>query len=198
MYTRVPDKSAAAQNKNLQNSSSRQKSLVKQPNGTTPGTQDKQQDSKMQQSEKRQSGLQQQDTGSKTVEKTGEQSDSQAEAMKTASAIFLCLALKEYRQIGKDIPKNKELAIKWLTLSAEQGNEYAKFFLDICISSESLRCTRNFKNDESCGRIFENNVPLPDKSAIGFKVDSKLMRKRREKKVGQRYKQDDLEQNISG
>ena len=129
MYTRAPDKSAAAQNKNLQNSSSRQKSLVKQPNymeiiqrlkrlpnsltqqdinilqktignqaviklltdikkippknsqpgqdkETTPGTQDKQPDSKMQQSEKRQSGLQQQDAGSKTVEKTGEQSDS--------------------------------------------------------------------------------------------------------------------------
>ena len=129
MYTRAPDKSAAAQNKNLQNSSSRQKLLVKQPNyieiiqrlkrlpnsltqqdinilqktignqaviklltdikkippknnqpgqdkETTPGTQDKQTDSKMQQSEKQQSGLQQQDAGSKTVEKTGEQSDS--------------------------------------------------------------------------------------------------------------------------
>ncbi|EMS73087.1 hypothetical protein CTER_0908, partial [Ruminiclostridium cellobioparum subsp. termitidis CT1112] len=129
MYTRAPYKSAAAQNKNLQNSSSRQKSLVKQPNyieiiqrlkrlpnsltqqdinilqktignqaviklltdikkippknsqpgqdkETTPGTQDKQTDSKMQQSEKQQSGLQQQDAGSKTVEKSGEQSDS--------------------------------------------------------------------------------------------------------------------------
>ena len=129
MYTRAPDKSAAAHNKNLQNSSSRQKSLVKQPNymeiiqrlkrlpnsltqqdinilqktignqaviklltdikkippknnqpgqdkETTSGTQDKQPDSKMQQSEKRQSGLQQQDAGSKTVEKSGEQSDS--------------------------------------------------------------------------------------------------------------------------
>ena len=32
MYTRVPDKSAAAHNKNYQNSSSKQKSLVKQPN----------------------------------------------------------------------------------------------------------------------------------------------------------------------
>ena len=134
MYTRAPDKSAAAQNKNLQNSSSRQKPLVKQPNyieiiqrlkrlpnsltqqdinilqktignqaviklltdikkippknsqpgqdkETTPGTQDKQPDSEMQQSEKQQSekqqsGLQQQDAGSKTAEKTGEQSDS--------------------------------------------------------------------------------------------------------------------------
>ena len=129
MYTRAPDKSAAAQNKNLQNSSSRQKSLVKQPNyieiiqrlkrlpnsltqqdinilqktignqaviklltdikkippknnqpgqdkETTPGTQDKQPDSKMQQSEKQQSELQQQDAGSKTAEKSGEQSDS--------------------------------------------------------------------------------------------------------------------------
>ncbi len=134
MYTRAPDKSAAAQNKNYQSSSSRQKPLVKQPNymeiilrlrrlpnsltqqdinilqktignqaviklltdikkippknnqpgqykETTPGTKDKQPDSKMQQSEKQQSekgqsGLQQQDTGSKTVEKSGEQSDS--------------------------------------------------------------------------------------------------------------------------
>ena len=129
MYTRAPDKSAAAQNKNLQNSSSRQKSLVKQPNyieiiqrlkrlpnsltqqdinilqktignqaviklltdikkipprnnqpgqdkETTPGTQDKQPDSKMQQSEKQQSELQQQDAGSKTVKKSGEKSDS--------------------------------------------------------------------------------------------------------------------------
>ncbi|MHB8064638.1 MAG: hypothetical protein ACYDG2_18730 [Ruminiclostridium sp.] len=32
--------------------------------------------------------------------------------------------------LGKDLPKDKELAIKWLTRSAEQGNEYAKFFLD--------------------------------------------------------------------
>ena len=134
MYTRVPDKSVAAHNKNHQNSSSRQKPLVKQPNymeiiqrlkrlpnsltqqdinilqktignqavirlltdikkippknsqpgqdkETTPGTQDKQPDSKMQQSEKQQSekqqsGLQQQDAGSKTVKKSGEQSDS--------------------------------------------------------------------------------------------------------------------------
>ncbi len=97
---------------------------------------------------------------------------------------FSMQLLMQRTQARKDVLKNKELAIKWLTLLAEQGNEYAKFFLDICISSESLRCTRNFKNDESCGRIFENNVPLPDKSAIGFKVDSKLMRKMREKKVG--------------
>ena len=141
MYTRAPDKSAAAQNKNLQNSSSRQKSLVKQPNyieiiqrlkrlpnsltqqdinilqktignqavikllsdikkipqknnqpgqdkETTPDTQNKQPDSEMQQpeikqSENQQSEVQPPDTGSKTVEKAGEQSNSGSPDNKT-------------------------------------------------------------------------------------------------------------------
>ncbi len=47
---------------------------------------------------------------------------------------------------------------------------------------------------ENMGRIFENNVPPPAKTAIGLKVDSKLMRKMR-KKVGQGHKQDESEQS---
>ncbi len=94
--------------------------------------------------------------------------------------------------------KNKEVAIKWLTLSAEQGNEYAKFFLDNMDKFReppvALGISRMMYH---VGRIFENNVPLHTKSAIGFKVDSKLMRKMREKKVGQGYKQDKFEQNLS-
>jgi hypothetical protein len=39
--------------------------------------------------------------GEKSFKEAQQQNGSQAEAMKTASAIFLCLALKEYRQIGK-------------------------------------------------------------------------------------------------
>lgn len=99
--------------------------------------------------------------------------------------------------LGKDGPKDKELAIKWLTLSAEHGNEYAKFFLDNMDKfrepSVTLGISRLMYN---VGKMFENNVPTPAKSAIGFKVDSKLMRKMREKKVGQGYKRDDLEQKI--
>ena len=39
--------------------------------------------------------------GEKSFKEAQQQNESQAEAMKTASAIFLCLALKEYRQLGK-------------------------------------------------------------------------------------------------
>lgn len=41
--------------------------------------------------------------GEKSFKEAQQQNGSQAEAMKTASAIFLCLALKEYRQSGKSI-----------------------------------------------------------------------------------------------
>ena len=93
--------------------------------------------------------------------------------------------------LGKDVQKDKDLAIKWFTLSAEQGNEYAKFFLDNMDKfrepSVALGISRMMYH---VGRIFENNVPLPSKNTIGFKVDSKLMRKMREKKVGQGHKFD--------
>ena len=93
--------------------------------------------------------------------------------------------------LGEDISKNRELAIKWLTLSAEQGNEYARFFLDSMDKfrepSVALGISRLMY---LVGRLFENNVLPPAKCAIGFKVDSKLMRKMREKKVGQGHKRD--------
>lgn len=99
--------------------------------------------------------------------------------------------------LGKDVPKNRELAIKWLTLSAEQGNEYAQFFLDNMDKfrepSVALGISRLMYH---VGRMFENNVPQTSRSAIEFKVDSKLMRKMREKKVGQGYKQDEHDQGV--
>ena len=32
--------------------------------------------------------------------------------------------------MGKDVPIDKESAVRWFTLSAAQGNIYAQFFLD--------------------------------------------------------------------
>lgn len=46
------------------------------------------------------------------------------------------------------------------------------------------------------GRIFENNVPPPPKTTIGFKVDSKLLRKLKEKKLALGHKQDEHGQGI--
>lgn len=98
--------------------------------------------------------------------------------------------------LGKDVPKDKELAIKWLALSAEQGNEYAQFFLDnmdkFSEPSVAFGISRIMYH---MGRVFENNVPL-DKSAIGLKIDSKLLRKLKEKKLAQGHKRDEHEQGL--
>lgn len=98
--------------------------------------------------------------------------------------------------MGKEIPKDKETAIKWFTLSAEQGNEYAQFFLDNMDKwkepSVSFAVTRLMHH---MSRIFENNQP-PQKASIGLQIDSKRMRKLREKKMAQGHKQDDHEQRL--
>lgn len=99
--------------------------------------------------------------------------------------------------MGKDVPKNKEIAIKWLTLSAEQGNEYAQFFLDIMDKFQNpsfyIVASRMLHH---MSQIFENNIPLKS-SGTGLKIDSKLMRKLKEKKMAQGHKRDDNEQNMT-
>ena len=93
--------------------------------------------------------------------------------------------------LGKDVTRDKGLAIKWLAQSSEQGNEYAKFFLDnidkfieptvaLCIS----RMLRHMS------RIFEENM-MPYNNSDGVKVDSKLLRKLKEKKLAQGQKVDE-------
>ncbi|MDA3731360.1 relaxase MobL [Niameybacter massiliensis] len=98
--------------------------------------------------------------------------------------------------MGKDVPKDKETAIKWFTLSAEQGNEYAQFFLDNIDRwkelSVSFAVTRLMHH---MSQIFENNQPS-QKSVVSLKIDSKRMRKLREKKLAQGHKQDDHEQRL--
>lgn len=98
--------------------------------------------------------------------------------------------------LGKDVPKNKEHAIKWFAMSAEQGNEYAQFFLDNMDKfrepSVALGISRLMYH---VGRMFENNIPF-DKSAIGLKIDSKLLQKLKEKKLAQGHKQYEYAQGI--
>ncbi|WP_312907011.1 MobP3 family relaxase [Tissierella praeacuta] len=95
---------------------------------------------------------------------------------------------------GEDITKDVSSAIKWFTLSAEQGNEYAQFFLDnmdkFYNPSVSLAVSKMFHH---MSKTFEDNIPLKS-SGVGIKVDSKLLRKLREKKMAQGHKEDDHEQ----
>ncbi len=109
---------------------------------------------------------------------------------------FAQYILGKHYLLGKDIPKDKKLAIKWLTMSAGQGNEYAQFFLDNMDKfrepSVALGISRVMYH---VGRIFENNV-LIDKSSVGLKIDSKLLRKLKAKKVAQGHKQDEYGQGM--
>jgi TPR repeat protein len=81
-----------------------------------------------------------------------------------------------------------ELAIKWLTRTAEQGNEYAKFFLDNLdkFRYHSLDLGISIMRYHT-GRIFEEKMLINKSAAIGLKIDSKLLLKLVEKKVDQGY-----------
>lgn len=93
--------------------------------------------------------------------------------------------------LGKDVPRDKEQAIKWLNLSAEQGNEYAKFFLDNIDKfrdpSVAFVISRLLKH---MSKIFEE-TSIPYRNSNGMKIDSKLLRKLKAKKVAQGHKQDE-------
>ena len=98
--------------------------------------------------------------------------------------------------LGKYVTEDKEMAKKYFNLSAEQGNEYAKFYLQnmdkfhnpsICLVASRML--------HHMSKIFEDNIPFKS-SGTGLKIDSKIMRKLKEKKVAQGHKRDDHEQRI--
>jgi len=75
---------------------------------------------------------------------------------------------------GKDIPQDRDTAVCWFALAAEQGNEYAQYFLDHMDDAPSLfaSATRLLRH---MGNIFREQAPLPA-GGINF-VDSKLRKK---------------------
>lgn len=123
----------------------------------------------------------------KNIEKAIQYLTSSAEAGNPFSQYLLG---KTYL-LGKDVTKDKERAIKWLSLSAEQGNEYAKFFLDNIEKfgepSVALVISRLLKH---MSKIFEE-TRMPCRNSNGMKIDSKLLRKLKEKKMAQGHKQDE-------
>lgn len=98
--------------------------------------------------------------------------------------------------LGKDVLRDREAAVKWLTQSAEQGNEYAKLFLDNIDKfkdpSVALVVSRLLNH---MGKIFEENL-IPHRNSNGMKIDSKLLRKLKEKKVAQGHKRNDKDHEM--
>ena len=87
--------------------------------------------------------------------------------------------------------RNREAAVYWLTLSAEQEDIYAQYFL------LHLDDFQNQLMRQGAARFFHHlgNVFLEQLPPVGQepKTDHKLRRKLREKKAAQGHKQDDHE-----
>jgi TPR repeat protein len=95
--------------------------------------------------------------------------------------------------MGYEVPRDREAAVRWLTLSAEQENIYARFFLDHLDSFRDptlfLSATRLLHH---VSRIFrEEQRKLP--GGPGMQADSKLRRRLRQKKIAQGHAPDDHE-----
>ena len=99
-----------------------------------------------------------------------------------------------FRDMGKEVPSDEEQAVLWLTRSAEQGNEYARYLLDHREEQRPpdvmLAVTRLLYH---MSRIFQDNS-LPRSHPGGIQIDRKRLRKLREKKIAQGHKPDDHEE----
>ncbi len=96
--------------------------------------------------------------------------------------------------LGRDLPQDQGQAIHWLKLSAGQGNQYARFFLDRVYGSIFSSAASLLGH---MGRIFQERHPQPA-GGIRAAVDSKLRRKIREKKIAMGHKPDDHEDQVMG
>lgn len=95
--------------------------------------------------------------------------------------------------MGKDVPQDREKAYAYFTLAAEQGNAYAAFFLEhwneIGHPDLFLMATRLLHHLE---QIIEEDV-FGRKGTGGIRVDRKLARKMKQKKMAQGHAADDRE-----
>ena len=92
---------------------------------------------------------------------------------------------------GKEVGRDQDAAEYWLTRSASQGNSYAQFLLNHRQRAPSvLLCTLRLLHHVSI--IFWETLPPPNPA--GGHVESKLMRRIREKKIAMGHKADDHEE----
>lgn len=96
--------------------------------------------------------------------------------------------------LGGDIPQEQGQAVHWLKLSAGQGNQCARFFLDRVYGSIFSSAASLLGH---MGRIFQERHPQPA-GGIRASVDSKLRRRIREKKIAMGHKPDDHEDQVMG
>ena len=108
-----------------------------------------------------------------------------------AGSSYAQYALGKLYLQGKEVAQDQGVAEYWLAQSAAQGNSYAQFLLDHrqrdpSVLFGTLRLLHHMSN------IFWETLPPPNPS--GGHVESKLMRRIREKKIAMGHKADDHEE----
>lgn len=130
------------------------------------------------------------------VEKNVEEAVSLLSHAAEKNNMFAQYILGKLFLFGKDVPQDKEKAKEYLELSALQGNEYAKYLLehmeDYKLQPLAMVGARLFHH---VSRIFTQTMPS-ERSLLG-KVDKKLARKIRMKKIAQGHNPKDQGINIS-
>lgn len=100
--------------------------------------------------------------------------------------------------MGKDVEQDREEAYRWFEMAAEQGNPYARFFLEHAGESQSphllLTATRLL---HQLGQIFQENS-VPPVFPGSQRIDRKLRRKIRQKKIALGQKPDDSGEQSPG
>ena len=98
--------------------------------------------------------------------------------------------------MGQDVPRDMELAVKYLIRSAEQGNAYAQYFLDhkddwqsASTGSAVLRMLHHMS------RIFQDNA-VSDSTHMGLQIDRKRRQEMQDKRIAMGHKADDHEEAL--
>lgn len=95
---------------------------------------------------------------------------------------------------GKEVPRNEEKAVYWLTQSTEQGNQYAQYLLNHLEEnrppSAMLAVTRLLHH---MSRVFRDNS-VPKSRPGGVQIDRKRLKKLQEKRIALGHKPDDHEE----
>lgn len=99
--------------------------------------------------------------------------------------------------IGKEVEQDREKAYEYFSRSAEQGNIYAAYFLkhwnDMPHPDLLLMATRLMHH---LGNVIEENMDGDKKGGNRQRMDRKLARKIRQKKIAQGHAEDDREQQM--
>ena len=107
---------------------------------------------------------------------------------------FAAYRLGKLYLTGQDVKQDRERAWGYFCESADQGNEYAQFFVDHFNDAHKpnvfLSATRLLHH---LGQIFRENS-VPPVPPMGHQVDRKLRQKIREKKIALGHKLDDHEE----